>query len=182
MRSSGAVYTMVRVSTSDSTRPITEKQSDNRCSIQSSDTHHGTNMMTSSGPKAQGKGIMRPGLTGSLLRNVRQSTDPNLIFVTNIRNTQHPFEHDNTSYRIRRELHSARSDRRRASQRLRRSLSIGQMPSTHVQRSAQGHWIVANAISSKPSLNNEISADPEPLRDRDRFPALPPRTSNSIVD
>ena len=57
-------------------------------------------------------------------------------------------------------MHSARSDRRRASQRLRRSLSIGQMPSAHVQRMAQDHGVGASAFSSKPSLNNEISADP----------------------
>ena len=72
MRSLGAVYTEVRVRGIDSTRPITEKQSDIRCSTQSTDTHGATkkeNAMTSSGPKAQGKSIMHSVLTGSLLRD-----------------------------------------------------------------------------------------------------------------
>jgi hypothetical protein len=39
MRSSGAVYTLVRTSHIDAIRPFTEMQSDNRCNPYSTDTH-----------------------------------------------------------------------------------------------------------------------------------------------
>lgn len=60
----------------NSTGPITEKQSDNHCSTQSTDTHDAAqdNAMTGSGPKSRGKNIMRPGLTGSLLRMLGGAT------------------------------------------------------------------------------------------------------------
>jgi hypothetical protein len=54
----------------DSTRPITEMQPDTRCkrAALTRSTQHEDNTIASSGLKAQGKSLIRPELTGSLLR------------------------------------------------------------------------------------------------------------------
>jgi len=70
MRSPGAVYTLVRAGNIDSTRPSKEMQSGNvqrRIPLTKQQATK-DNTTTSSRPKAQGKSIMHPGLTGSLLR------------------------------------------------------------------------------------------------------------------
>jgi hypothetical protein len=70
-RGLGAVYTLVRISTLDSTRPFTEMQSDTPWPNRD-DSNKGKqkeNSMTRKILKATGAEFMYPNLTGSSLRN-----------------------------------------------------------------------------------------------------------------
>lgn len=77
MRSSGAVYTLVRTSSIGATRPFTEMQSGNVRHRKHWHARRNTedNTMTSIGPRAQGKSIKRVVLTGSLLREMLELDD-----------------------------------------------------------------------------------------------------------
>jgi hypothetical protein len=71
MRPPGAVYTLVRISNTDATRPSKEMQSGN-VAIRKTLTKQRRipeNTITSERLKAQGKSIKRVRLTGSLLRS-----------------------------------------------------------------------------------------------------------------
>jgi len=84
MSSPGAVYTEVRVGGIDSTRPVMAKGNPlvgRKCSLTLAETraaltrrmHHHDNITIDIGPNAQRKGLMQPGLTGSLLRKCQAS-------------------------------------------------------------------------------------------------------------
>jgi len=78
MRSPGAVYTLVRISSTDATRPSKEMQSGNvqhRAALTRSTYAAPEIPITGSSPSAQGKSIMRLGWRGSLLRNVRTALE-----------------------------------------------------------------------------------------------------------
>src|SRR5690554_28767 len=71
-RPSGAVFTMVRISNADPTRPITEVQSGNALITESLwrvEPRDARQTRTTAKPEAQGARIMHPRLTGSSLRN-----------------------------------------------------------------------------------------------------------------
>ena len=86
-RSPGAVCTLVRTRHIGATRPFTELQSDNRSTPPSRTRSTHYKLSTSNRPKAQGKSIVRVGLTESLLRIPKKTrlTAMNRIQLTNLR-------------------------------------------------------------------------------------------------
>ena len=84
MRSSGAVYTQIRVGGIDPTRPVTEMQPDTRCNPRSTDTQHATpgQHHHQQWPESSGQKHHVAGIDGKSLAELSERTHYGLMLIS----------------------------------------------------------------------------------------------------